>query len=188
MPCCDKRSAFSTLTFSDTWTAHFLISDLSRHTSICTDDIAVSVNNAIRAPVSRCRECFQCLAHVCHPHNHTASYFTHPPPSSFTLRPCFLEIRCRLLRSVSDEVRWRDPSRVRHRYFVGYTETFPVREPEHRMKLSPNLWPLLQALTSCTMLSVLSVRRRRELMAKDAGATSSIYAPPTTEPEIRFQH
>lgn len=56
------------------------------------------------------------------------------------------------------------------------------------MKLSPNLWPLLQALTSCTMLSVLSVRRRRELMAKDAGATSSIYAPPTTEPEIRFQH
>ena len=32
-----------------------------------------------------------------------------------------------------------------------------------------------------------SVRRRRESMAKDAGAAGSIYAPPTTEPEIRFQ-
>lgn len=32
-----------------------------------------------------------------------------------------------------------------------------------------------------------SVRRRRDWMAKDAGATGSIYAPPTTEPEIRLQ-
>jgi len=182
MPCYDRRSEFSTPSFSDTSTAHFLISDLSRRTIICIDDIAVSFNNAIRAPGSRCRECFQCLAHVCHPHNHTASYFTHPPQSSFTLRPCSLGIRCRPLRSVFDEVCWRDLSRVQHRYFVGYTKTFPVRESNTELVAIASSADLVY-FAECP-----SVRRRRESMAKEAGATGSIYAPPTTEPEIRFQH